>query len=161
MIYEKSHADEFLKDGIAEAIQSDEYARSTKKGCRAGLHDTLRKVQLKNLQSGTEKIVNALFLKKGFAINTVKNNEQCLRKQSDDVVFDPDHTLGFKALIRQLPSVEKEITDKDIEVLQEIRRVNEVKHSIDYDLQEIANVRPLLDKLVGLVRAYKPNQVQA
>lgn len=154
MCYNKLDVDEFLREGISEARLSDEYTVSTKKGCKAGFGDDPRKCQLKNLQSGTEKIVKALFLKHGYSINKIKKGKcHGLHFLNDpNVVFDSGltHALGY--LIQYIQTIEPRIDNNNIITLREINKANDIKHGIKYQTKEIPDVRDTLNKLDEFVR---------
>lgn len=126
-----------LEEGIIEAEESDEYTRSTKTGLpQKGFGDNKRKSQLKNLQSGTEKMMKALWLKRGRSI---------IRRRGV--------TISLGDIIGQLRG-DADITQEEIEILEEINKANMIKHGTGYEYQteEIPNVRALLNKIIGLAK---------
>ena len=142
MIWDINHAKEYLEDGVMEARESNEYSQSTKSGLGSGLGDEKRKGQLRALQTGTEKMVKALFLTQGLGINELRRNGQ----------QNPDRTLSLGNFIPLLRRNPLGLDSDDIDVLEEINKINKLKHQIHYLTEEILNVSKTLDKIDGLVR---------
>lgn len=128
----------FLSEGIIEARESNEYCSGAKVGLTKGMGNDRRKGQLKDLQSGTEKILKALWLSRGRDINKIKDGKLIER------------TLSLGDFIQEIRSSDPDITFEESKVLEEINNSNEIKHGIDYKTDEIQGVRTLLDKLVNI-----------
>ena len=141
MIYipkNKEQIEKLLSEGISEAKESNEYCSGTKDGLTKGMGDDKRKSQLKNLQSGTEKILKALWLSRGNKID--KNNNR---------------TLSLGDFISKLEKGDSEITKDEIDILKKINEANKIKHEVNYQLKEIGGVRELLDKLTRIINENK------
>lgn len=125
-----------LEEGITEAEESDEFTKSTKAGLpQGGLSDNKRKSQLKNLQSGTEKIMKALWL-----------------KRNKNISKGVGRTISLGDIIQELEQGGVDIIKEEIETLKEINKANMIKHGTNYRTEEILNVRNLLNKIIGLVK---------
>jgi len=143
MIYipkNKEQIEKLLSDGILEARESNEYCAGAKNELTKGMGNNKRKSQLKDLQSGTEKILKALWLIRGEEINK-KDKKGILLKE----------TLSLGNFISKLEKGDEEITKEDIDILNKINEANKIKHGIDYQINEIEGVRKLLDKLSNIV----------
>lgn len=146
MIYipkNKEQIEKLLSDGILEARESNEYCSSTKDGLTKGMGDDKRKSQLKNLQSGMEKVMKALWLSRGKEIN---------KKRNGILIYDT-YALGY--FISELEEGDYEISSKEIDVLRKINKVNEIKHGVNYQTNEIDGARTLLDKLIEIINKNK------
>lgn len=153
MIYDKSHALVFLNDGISEAQESNEFCKGLKRTIKSGFGDDPRKIQLKNLQSGTEKILKALYLKNGYTINKVRGGDYNRIYSLSNTSIQPEHnkTYALGYLIHNIRQVTNIITDEDINTLRDINNSNEIKHGLQYQTNEIPNVRVVLNKIIASV----------
>jgi len=57
--------------------------------------------------------------------------------------------LGY--LIHNIKKVSDIINDEDVNTLRDINNSNEIKHGLQYQTNEIPNVRAVLNKIIALV----------
>ncbi len=150
MIYapkNKEQIEKLLSDGILEARGSSEYCSGAKDGLTKGMGNDKRKSQLKDLQSGTEKILKSLWLIRGEEIN---------KKNKKGILIDDTYAIGY--FITELKNGDSEITPEEVCILEKINEAtNKIKHGTNYQTNEINGVSKLLDKLTEIITKNKDN----